>query len=186
MSFFLIVSVTSLFKNRAVSFYFFHWRLTCQLSSESQAFSFLLRLVLICNKINCARRANDSLSPGWLDNLLLIDVNKRRCRRALFYTGAIMARDFAVAFYHSPEWTRCRKEYIKSVGGLCERCRDRGIIRAGVIVHHINHVSPETIQDPAVLTNPDNLMLVCRDCHAALHKPARRFKVDDLGRVSAV
>ena len=97
-----------------------------------------------------------------------------------------MARDFAVAFYHSPDWIRCRKEYIKSVGGLCERCRDRGIIRAGVIVHHINHVSPETIQDPAVLTNPDNLMLVCRDCHAALHKPTRRFKVDDLGRVITI
>ena len=53
-------------------------------------------------------------------------------------------------------------------------------------MHHINHVSPETIQDPAVLTNPDNLMLVCRDCHAELHKTAKRFKVDDLGRVTAV
>lgn len=97
-----------------------------------------------------------------------------------------MARDFAVAFYHSQEWRKCRAEYIKQAHGLCERCRDRGIIRAGVIVHHINHVSPETIHDPAVLLNPDNLMLVCRDCHAALHKPARRFNVDDLGRVITI
>lgn len=94
-----------------------------------------------------------------------------------------MAQDFAKSFYRSKLWQHCRAEYVKQAGGLCERCRDRGIIRAGVIVHHINHVSPETIHDPQILTDPSNLMLVCRDCHALLHKPEKRYKVDDLGKV---
>ena len=95
-----------------------------------------------------------------------------------------MAQDYAKAFYHSRDWRICRTEYIKQAHGLCECCRNRGIIRAGVIVHHINHVSPETIHDPQVLTNPANLQLVCRDCHAQLHRAeTKRYKVDDLGRV---
>ena len=97
-----------------------------------------------------------------------------------------MAQEYARKFYHSREWKHCQREYIKQAGGLCERCRDRGIIRAGVIVHHINHVTPETIHDPSVLLNPANLQLVCRDCHAELHKRAKRYKVDDLGRVIIV
>lgn len=97
-----------------------------------------------------------------------------------------MAREFAKRFYKSKTWQKCQKEYIKQAGGLCERCRDRGIIRAGVIVHHINHVSPENINDPAVLLNPDNLMLLCRDCHAEMHKKKKRYRVDELGRVTAM
>ena len=97
-----------------------------------------------------------------------------------------MARDFAKGFYHSAVWKHCQAEYVKRAGGLCERCRDRGIIRAGEIVHHKIHISPDNISDPEVLTDPDNLMLVCRDCHAVLHKPEKRYKVDDLGRIMAL
>ena len=97
-----------------------------------------------------------------------------------------MAQDFAKPFYRSAEWKRCQAEYVKRAGGLCERCRDRGIIRAGVIVHHKIYITPRNINDPAILTDPDNLMLVCRDCHAELHKGPKRYKVDDLGRVEAI
>lgn len=97
-----------------------------------------------------------------------------------------MARDFAKRFYKSKEWQRCQAAYVKYAGGLCERCKANGIIRAGVIVHHKIHITPDTIKDPSVLTNFDNLQLVCRDCHAALHKPTRRFKVDEMGRVTAI
>jgi len=33
-----------------------------------------------------------------------------------------MAKDFAVHFYNSTAWKRCRMAYIKSINGLCERC----------------------------------------------------------------
>ena len=95
-------------------------------------------------------------------------------------------KPYAKQFYTGKKWERCRELYRKSVGGLCEVCLARGIYRPGVIVHHINHVTPDTIKDEAVLFNFDNLQLVCRDCHAKLHKPAKRFKVDDMGRVTAL
>lgn len=94
-------------------------------------------------------------------------------------------RDFAKGFYKSQAWKRCREAYARSVGGLCELCRERGIVRAGEIVHHRIHVEPETITDPHVLLDWVNLELVCRECHAELHgaKEGRRYRLDELGRV---
>lgn len=95
-------------------------------------------------------------------------------------------KEFAEAFYKSAAWKACRAAYLKSRGGLCERCLARGIYKAGVIVHHKIHLTPETIQDPDVALSFDNLELLCRDCHAEAHEARRRrFKVDDWGRVQA-
>ena len=94
-----------------------------------------------------------------------------------------MARDFARPFYSSPEWNRCRERYMKQAGGLCENCLKQGIIRPGVIVHHKIHLTPANVCVPEIALNPCNLMLVCNDCHAQLHKPEKRYKVDELGRV---
>ena len=92
-------------------------------------------------------------------------------------------REFAEGFYNSPAWKSCRESYKKYRRGLCERCLERGIYRAGVIVHHRIHLSPENIGDPNVSLSFDNLMLLCRDCHAEVHKPERRYKFDELGRI---
>ena len=93
-------------------------------------------------------------------------------------------KPYAAAFYKSKQWEKCRAAYAASVGGLCERCAAAGRIRAGVIVHHKQHITPENINDPEVTLNWDNLELVCRDCHAELHTGrAVRYKVDDMGRV---
>ena len=96
-----------------------------------------------------------------------------------------MAQDFARSFYHSAEWKRCQAEYVKEAGGLCERCKLKGIISAGEIVHHKIHIRPDNIQDPGVLTNKNNLMLVCRKCHAELHKSKKRYRVDEFGKILA-
>lgn len=99
-----------------------------------------------------------------------------------------MYRDPAmVSFYRSKQWQKCRESYAASVGYVCERCAKQGIIRAGEIVHHIDHINPENVADPAVTLNYDNLMLLCRPCHAAVHeeiygKNDRRYFVID-GRV---
>lgn len=87
-------------------------------------------------------------------------------------------KEYAERFYKSKQWQRCRAAYIASVGGLCERCRMRGIINVGVIVHHRKYVDPENITDPAVLTAFDNLELLCKDCHNKEHfAPKKRYFV---------
>ena len=93
-----------------------------------------------------------------------------------------MARDFA-GFYNTALWQACRDQYKKSVGGLCERCYERGIIKHGDTVHHIIHINSQNVNDPSITLNPDNLMLLCRDCHAEIHKTPKRYKVDELGRI---
>ena len=96
-----------------------------------------------------------------------------------------MARDFAKEFYNSTEWKECRRAFRKQALGLCERCRAKGLIRAGEIVHHKVPITPQNIYDPGITLSYSNLMLVCRDCHAELHqKRETRYKVDELGRVT--
>lgn len=96
-----------------------------------------------------------------------------------------MAKEFAEAFYKSKAWQKCRESYIKSVGGLCEDCMAKGIVKAGDIVHHIEHITINNINNPDITLNWGNLKLVCRDCHAEEHKgnKNRRYKVDDMGNV---
>lgn len=94
-------------------------------------------------------------------------------------------RDFAKGFYASQAWEETRKAYKKSKGGLCERCLARGMYRAGVIVHHKEHLSPDNINDPDVTLGWGNLELLCRDCHGEVHRTVqRRYTVDAYGRVS--
>lgn len=98
-----------------------------------------------------------------------------------------MAKEFAKPFYHSPEWKKAQRLYIKQAGGLCERCLQRGIITPGVIVHHKIHLTPDNINDPKVTLNMDLLCLLCRECHAKEHTAnKKRYSVDELGRISAI
>lgn len=93
-------------------------------------------------------------------------------------------KDYAKTFYKSRAWQECRASYAKSVGGLCERCLAHGLYRAGEIVHHKTHIDPDNITDPMVLLSWDNLELVCRKCHADLHRSFdRRYIFDEDGRV---
>ena len=80
-----------------------------------------------------------------------------------------MAKEYARAFYSSKMWQECRNEYAKRVGLLCEDCLRRGIYRPGVIVHHKIEIDPITIEKPEIALNPDNLELLCRECHANRH-----------------
>lgn len=94
-----------------------------------------------------------------------------------------MAKDFAAGFYNSKAWRDCRRAYAKSQGGLCERCMSRGLIVPGKVVHHVQHITPDTINDPSITLNHDNLILVCQNCHAAEHKSQGRFVVKSDGSI---
>lgn len=89
-------------------------------------------------------------------------------------------------FYKTTAWKECRKAYAASVGGLCELCLQKGRIVPGEFVHHKIHLTPDNVHDPDISLNWNNLQLLCRDCHAAQHtKNLKRYKVDELGRVTA-
>lgn len=96
-------------------------------------------------------------------------------------------KEYAESFYNSTAWKKTRAAYAKSKGGLCEVCLSKGIFRAGEIVHHKIHLTPENIADPSVSLDWDNLCLLCRDCHAQAHDAKkRRYKVDDMGHVTII
>ena len=99
-----------------------------------------------------------------------------------------MAAEFRKTFYASWPWVKCRRAYIESKGGLCERCLAKGLIVPGAEVHHKIRLTPENVNNPAISLNWDNLELLCEKCHTEEHtaasKKARRWRVDDMGRVT--
>lgn len=107
-----------------------------------------------------------------------------------------MARDFSRAFYHSRQWKAAQASYMRlpvvTRRGICpplmcERCYElTGQLVPAEIVHHKTFLSPENIGDPSVTLSHDNLMRVCRDCHARLHADdgyVPRVAFDEDGRV---
>ncbi len=94
-------------------------------------------------------------------------------------------KQYAEQFYKSQAWKDCRAAFAASKRGLCERCLKKGLYKAGEIVHHKTPITPDNIGDPDITLNWNNLMLVCRDCHAELHRSGsgRRYTIDDCGRV---
>ena len=92
-------------------------------------------------------------------------------------------KTFADVFYVSPAWKRCARGYKNAVGGLCERCRDRGMIVPAEEVHHKIRLTPENINKPEIALNWDNLIALCKDCHMNEHRKKKRWKVDEDGNV---
>lgn len=97
-----------------------------------------------------------------------------------------MAREFAKQFYSSKAWQDCRNEYAKSAHYLCEQCLKKGIYTPGVIVHHVEELTPETINNPEKTLSFGNLELLCRACHGEEHSnraKGRRYVFDDDGKI---
>ena len=133
----------------------------------------------------------------------MIGTGKRRAIIRLFSLGQMGTetanrRKELQAFYNTPAWRRTREAYRQSVGGLCEDCKDKGIIRAGDCVHHVIPLSPTNLSNENITLNWANLRLLCDECHARVHqergdetsvgrrkgkplgkKRKRRYKIDE-------
>lgn len=105
-----------------------------------------------------------------------------------------MARDFAVGFYHSPQWLHNRKAYMAKVidspfglipPGMCERCFEQGKLVPAKVVHHKTHLTPENIDDPHITLAFSNFQRLCQDCHAAVHTGGQESRIafDEHGNV---
>lgn len=87
-------------------------------------------------------------------------------------------------FYKTKAWQACREGYLKSVGGLCERCKAKGLIVPAEIIHHKIHLNDKNINDPAVALNFDNLEALCRVCHGEAHGSVKRYTIAADGSVT--
>ena len=75
-----------------------------------------------------------------------------------------MSRDFAGNFYKTQLWENVRASCLARAHGLCERCGS-----PASVAHHIEWLTPKNITDQRIRLGLDNLMAVCRDCHAKIH-----------------
>lgn len=75
-----------------------------------------------------------------------------------------MAQSFAMSFYKSPAWLKCRRAVISLSLGLCARCK-----RPGSIVHHKIKLTPDNIHDHSITLDMANLELLCVACHNMEH-----------------
>lgn len=92
----------------------------------------------------------------------------------------MIPRHISQPFYKSARWKKCRAGYIKSVGGLCERCLINNKIVKGYIVHHKEYLTEETINVPEVSLSWSNLEYLCFDCHNAEHFRKESIVNDDV------
>ena len=97
-------------------------------------------------------------------------------------------RSIESKFYKTAAWKKCRAGYIKSVGGLCERCLAKGLIVPGYIVHHKIELTPENVGDPAISLSYDNLEYLCQDCHNKEHfsENVKRYLIKSNGTVETI
>ena len=78
------------------------------------------------------------------------------------------------SFYCSNEWILLRNQKFCDADGLCELCKKNGIIKQGKEVHHIVPIQ----KDWSKRLEYENLILLCPDCHNAIHErisPLQQF-----------
>lgn len=92
----------------------------------------------------------------------------------------MVPRSISRPFYHGKQWQKTRDAYIKSVGGLCERCLTNGKVKPGYIVHHKHYITADNINDPSITLSFDNLEYLCFDCHQEEHFGKVKVVDDDL------
>ena len=91
---------------------------------------------------------------------------------------------WATTFYKSQAWKSMSEYILKRDGRLCIDCLTAQTITPADLVHHITELTPENIQDASIALGEDNLVSLCRRCHAKRHGARQhRYTVDDFGRV---
>lgn len=85
-------------------------------------------------------------------------------------------------FYNSKKWRQVAADYKKKSGGICERCKKKGLYVPAKIVHHKIHLNSKNIKDPSVAYNFDNLEALCLDCHNKEHfENSKRWRFSKSG-----
>lgn len=73
-------------------------------------------------------------------------------------------------FYGSRTWRDLRNMLVVERHGRCDRCgRDFSAEKNQLIAHHKQHLTDETLKDPGIALNPDNIEILCAHCHSMEH-----------------
>ncbi|APM39408.1 HNH endonuclease [Clostridium kluyveri] len=78
--------------------------------------------------------------------------------------------------YKAKEWEKVRGYVIGRANGLCERCKAKGKIVPGKIVHHKVWLTDKNKKDWDIAYNPDNLEYLCNPCHEEVHERVGTLK----------
>jgi 5-methylcytosine-specific restriction endonuclease McrA len=70
--------------------------------------------------------------------------------------------------YRKKAWKKVRKTVIRRANGLCEKCYPKEMKR-GIEVDHVIELTEENKDKWEIAYNPDNLQLLCTDCHNHKH-----------------
>lgn len=77
-----------------------------------------------------------------------------------------MAKEWAKDFYQSKSWQNIRDLVMNESDYICQMCK----INPAEIVHHKIWLNARNINDVNITLNKDNLIAVCRECHALIHE----------------
>lgn len=119
-------------------------------------------------------------SPKWLKT------RKNYLRHVVDMSGHVLTADDGSYFYldeHGKKVIVDKSDVIPP--GMCERCFARGELNPAKVVHHIDHLTPQNVNDPHYTLRYGNLMRLCQDCHAYVHsgQDEPRVGFDENGNV---
>lgn len=73
------------------------------------------------------------------------------------------------SFYSSESWQQFRTAIIAERGPVCQKCKKVIANSFDCILHHTKELSPENVIDYNISLNPENILIVCHDCHDKVH-----------------
>lgn len=73
------------------------------------------------------------------------------------------------SFYASEAWVKLRLILIAERGNRCEKCGEIILRSVELIGHHKIELTPENVHDSNISLNPENIEIVCFDCHNKIH-----------------
>ncbi|MTP79706.1 HNH endonuclease [Turicibacter sanguinis] len=74
------------------------------------------------------------------------------------------------SFYRSDKWIKFRLAYIGEHNPICGDCQKFIIESKELHLHHIEELTLENVNDANVSLNPDNIVILCHDCHNKRHQ----------------
>lgn len=95
-----------------------------------------------------------------------------------------MAEPWAAKFYNSKAWKDLRGRLIVAANYTCQKCGKNLILNpARLIGHHKIQLDPQNIRDVNIALNPQNIEIICKECHDEEHK---RYRFSGLHNVYLV
>lgn len=85
-----------------------------------------------------------------------------------------MAEPWAAKFYNSQSWKFLRGKLIVAANYSCQKCGKSFVLNPSRLVgHHKIPLTPENVNDVNIALNPQNVEIICKECHDAEHKRYR-------------